>query len=401
MGLIHSKVRLASAGVLRCFERGFRGRTSSIPPIQTQGAPAPMTKSSDDRPNRYTYRDAGVDIDAGNALVKAIAPLARATARAGADASLGGFGGFFDPKAAGFKDPLLVAANDGVGTKLKIAIETGKHDTVGIDLVAMCVNDLIVQGAEPLFFLDYFATGKLELKEAEAVIAGIAKGCEMSGAALIGGETAEMPGMYAEGDYDLAGFSVGAVERDAVLPRPDVGPGDVLLGLASSGVHSNGFSLVRRLLSDHKIGFDAPFPGGSGETVGEVLLTPTRIYVKQLLAAMKTTDGIKALVHITGGGFTENVPRVLPENIAADIDGASWSQPPVFKWLAELGGIDNAEMGRTFNCGIGMVVVVAAGSADDVTAALETQGETVSRIGTLRDGKTGEVVITGQLGSAT
>ncbi|WOF73561.1 phosphoribosylformylglycinamidine cyclo-ligase [Parvibaculaceae bacterium PLY_AMNH_Bact1] len=364
-----------------------------------------MTNSSDDRPNRYTYRDAGVDIDAGNALVKAIAPLARATARPGADASLGGFGGFFDPKAAGFKDPLLVAANDGVGTKLKIAIETGKHDTVGIDLVAMCVNDLIVQGAEPLFFLDYFATGKLELDEAEAVIAGIAKGCEMSGAALIGGETAEMPGMYAAGDYDLAGFSVGAVERDAVLPRPDVGPGDVLLGLASSGVHSNGFSLVRRLLSDHKIGFDAPFPpsaeSGAGETVGDVLLTPTRIYVKQLLAAMKATDGIKALVHITGGGFTENVPRVLPDNIAADIDGASWSQPPIFKWLAELGGIDNAEMGRTFNCGIGMVVVVDAASADAVTAALEAEGESVARIGALRAGETGEVVINGQLGSAT
>ncbi|MEQ9144542.1 MAG: phosphoribosylformylglycinamidine cyclo-ligase [Parvibaculaceae bacterium] len=359
-----------------------------------------MTGSSNDRPNRYTYRDAGVDIDAGNALVKAIAPLARATARPGADASLGGFGGFFDPKAAGFKDPLLVAANDGVGTKLKIAIETGRHDTVGIDLVAMCVNDLIVQGAEPLFFLDYFATGKLELGVAESVIAGIAKGCEMAGAALIGGETAEMPGMYAAGDYDLAGFSVGAVERDAVLPRPDIGPGDVLLGLASSGVHSNGFSLVRRLLADHEIGFDAPFPADPSRTVGEVLLEPTRIYVKPVLAALKATSGIKALVHITGGGFTENVPRVLPDTLAADIDGASWTQPPVFKWLAELGGIDNAEMGRTFNCGVGMVVVAAADEADAVEAALASEGESVSRIGTLREGKSGEVAIHGQLGSA-
>jgi len=358
-----------------------------------------MTKPPSDRPNHYTYRDAGVDIDAGNALVKAIAPLARATARPGADASLGGFGGFFDPKAAGFIDPLLVAANDGVGTKLKIAIETGRHDTVGIDLVAMCVNDLIVQGAEPLFFLDYFATGKLELGVAETVIAGIAKGCEMSGAALIGGETAEMPGMYVQGDYDLAGFSVGAVERDDVLPRPDIAPGDVLLGLASSGVHSNGFSLVRRLLSDHGIAFDAPFPPAPEMTVGEALLTPTRIYVKPLLAAIKATTGIKALVHITGGGFTENVPRVLPDNIAADIDGASWTQPAVFKWLAELGGIDNAEMGRTFNCGIGMVVVVSADEVDAVVAALGAEGEIVSRIGTLRKGATGEVAINGMLGS--
>ena len=358
-----------------------------------------MTKPPLKPSNRYTYRDAGVDIDAGNALVKAIAPLALATSRPGADATLGGFGGFFDLKAAGFKDPLLVAANDGVGTKLKIAIDTNRHDTVGIDLVAMCVNDLIVQGAEPLFFLDYFATGKLELGVAEAVIAGIAEGCKMSGAALIGGETAEMPGMYAPGDYDLAGFSVGGVERDAVLPRPDIGPGDVLLGLASSGVHSNGFSLVRRLLTDHGIGFDAPFPPAPEQSVGDVLLTPTRIYVKPVLAALKATSGIKALVHITGGGFTENVPRVLPDNIAADIDGTSWKAPPVFNWLSELGGIDNAEMGRTFNCGIGMVIVVDEKEVEAVEAALAAEGETVSRIGALRKGDTGEVSIKGLLGS--
>jgi len=360
-----------------------------------------MTKPPRKPSNRYTYRDAGVDIDAGNALVKAIAPLALATARPGADATLGGFGGFFDLKAAGFKDPLLVAANDGVGTKLKIAIDTNRHDTVGIDLVAMCVNDLIVQGAEPLFFLDYFATGKLELGVAEAVIAGIAEGCKMSGAALIGGETAEMPGMYAPGDYDLAGFSVGGVERDAVLPRPDIGPGDVLLGLASSGVHSNGFSLVRRLLADHGIGFDAPFPPAPEQSVGDVLLTPTRIYVKPVLTALKATSGIKALVHITGGGFTENVPRVLPDNIAADIDGTSWKAPPVFNWLSELGGIDNAEMGRTFNCGIGMVIVVDEKEVEAVEAALAAEGETVSRIGALRQGDTGEVSIKGLLGSGT
>ncbi|MBO6541899.1 MAG: phosphoribosylformylglycinamidine cyclo-ligase [Alphaproteobacteria bacterium] len=358
-----------------------------------------MTQPPEKRPNHYTYRDAGVDIDAGNALVKAIAPLARATARPGADASLGGFGGFFDPKAAGFKDPLLVAANDGVGTKLKIAIDTGAHDTVGIDLVAMCVNDLIVQGAEPVFFLDYFATSKLELGIAERVVAGIAKGCELAGAALIGGETAEMPGMYAPGDYDLAGFAVGAVERNEVLPRADIQPGDVLLGLASSGVHSNGYSLVRRLIADHKIGYDAPFPLDPTKSVGEVLIAPTRIYVKSVLAAIKATNGIKALAHITGGGFTENVPRVLPENIAAEIDGTSWAMPPIFKWLAELGGIENAEMGRTFNCGIGMVIVTSAEEADAVTAALQAEGEVVSRIGHLRAGQTGDVTINGNLGS--
>lgn len=358
-----------------------------------------MTTPPSERPNRYTYRDAGVDIDAGNALVKAIAPLAKATRRPGADASLGGFGGLFDVKAAGYEDPLLVAANDGVGTKLKIAIDTNRHDTVGIDLVAMCVNDLIVQGAEPLFFLDYFATGKLELGVAEDVIAGIAKGCELAGAALIGGETAEMPGMYGPGDYDLAGFSVGAVERGEVLPRADVGAGDVLLGLASSGVHSNGFSLVRRLLSDHGIGFDAPYPPDTNLTVGEALLTPTRIYVKPLLAAMKATGAVKAMAHITGGGFVENIPRVLPEGIAAEINGASWAMPPVFRWLMELGGIDEAEMGRTFNCGIGMVVVVAAEAADDAIAALQAEGETVSRIGQLVAGETGSVSIDGGLGA--
>ncbi len=358
--------------------------------------------SSSDRPNRYTYKDAGVDIDAGNALVKAIGPLARSTARSGADGSLGGFGGLFDLKEAGFSDPVLVAANDGVGTKLRIAIESGIHGTVGIDLVAMCVNDLIVQGAEPLFFLDYFATGKLAVGIAEDVVAGIADGCRQAGCALIGGETAEMPGMYAEGDYDLAGFAVGAAERGTLLPRADIGAGDVLLGLASSGVHSNGYSLVRRLVSDHELSYGADCPFAPGTSLGAALLTPTRIYVKPLLAAIRETGAVKAMAHITGGGFTENIPRVLPDTLMAEIDGAAWPLPPVFRWLMKLGGIERDEMGRTFNCGIGMVLAVEAERAKDVTALLEREGETVFTLGTLKEraADAPHVVINGELGSA-
>src|SRR3954463_5005514 len=306
-----------------------------------------------------TYADAGVSIAAGNALVKAIAPLARATARPGADAELGGFGGFFDLKAAGYSDPLLVAANDGVGTKLKLAIELDGHDTVGIDLVAMCVNDLIVQGAEPLFFLDYFATGKLEPGSAERVVAGIAEGCRMAGCALIGGETAEMPGMYAAGDYDLAGFAVGAAERGTLLPRPDIAAGDVLLGLPSSGLHSNGFSLVRRIVEQSGLGWQAPAPFAPGRALGEALLEPTRIYVRPLLAALRAGAAIKGLVHVTGGGFPDNIPRVLPAGLGVRLDLDAIPIPAVFGWLAEAGGVSESEMLRTFNCGIGMIVIAA------------------------------------------
>lgn len=354
-----------------------------------------------DRPNGYTYAEAGVDIDAGNALVRAIAPLARSTRRAGADAELGGFGGLFDLKATGYKDPVLVAANDGVGTKLKVAIEAGLHDTVGIDLVAMSVNDLVVQGAEPLFFLDYFATGKLDVETATRVVAGIAEGCRQANCALIGGETAEMPGMYAAGDYDLAGFAVGAVERTNVLPRADVGTGDVILGLASTGFHSNGYSLVRRIVADQRLSYSAPFPHGDGVSIGEALITPTRIYVRSVLKAIRETGAVKALAHITGGGFVENIPRVLPEGIVAEIDGASWRMPEVFRWVMKLGGIEEAEMGRTFNCGIGMIAVTPADKAEEVARVLTEAGETVWRIGRLRAQKGGEprVEIKGALGT--
>ncbi len=333
-----------------------------------------------------TYSDAGVDIDAGNALVSAIKPLIAATKRSGADGSIGGFGGVFDIAAAGYKDPLLVAANDGVGTKLKIAIDTGKHATIGIDLVAMCVNDLIVQGAEPLFFLDYFATGKLDDGVAQQVISGIAEGCKIAGCALTGGETAEMPGMYAEGDYDLAGFSVGAVERDALLPS-NVTEGDVLLGLASGGVHSNGYSLVRRIVERSGLEWDsdAPFASDYG-TLGEALLAPTRIYVKPLLDALQTKTGVNALAHITGGGLSENLPRVLPDGIGATINLGAWRPPSVFTWLKSEGNVADDEMLRTFNCGIGMVAVVNAEHADEVTEALKNAGETVHTIGTLSHG---------------
>lgn len=331
--------------------------------------------------NRWTYAKAGVDIDAGNDLVRRIKPMVKSTARPGADAEIGGFGGLFDLAACKFQDPVLVAANDGVGTKLKVAIEAGIHDTVGIDLVAMSVNDLVVQGAEPLFFLDYFACGKLDVDTAASVVAGIASGCREAGAALIGGETAEMPGMYVDGDYDLAGFAVGAVERAGILPR-GVGADDVLLGLASSGVHSNGYSLVRKLVTASGLNWRDPAPFADGQSVGQALLTPTRIYVKPMLAAI-ATGGVKAMAHITGGGFWENIPRVLPTGTVAAVDLDQVAVPPVFRWLASIGGVDAHEMLRTFNCGIGMVVVVAAEAADAVTAALTAAGETVTRLGTI------------------
>ncbi|MEM9633410.1 MAG: phosphoribosylformylglycinamidine cyclo-ligase [Pseudomonadota bacterium] len=340
-----------------------------------------MSQSTPPTSNGLTYADAGVDIDAGNELVNRIKPLVKATSRPGADSDIGGFGGLFDLKGAGFKDPVLVAANDGVGTKLKIAIETGQHRTVGIDLVAMCVNDLVVQGAEPLFFLDYFATGALDVETATDVVAGIADGCKLAGAALIGGETAEMPGMYAAGDYDLAGFSVGAVERGEILPRKDVATGDILLGLASSGVHSNGYSMVRKIIELAGMTWTDKAPFDTSKTLGEALMEPTRIYVKPLLAALRETTGVKALAHITGGGLPENLPRVLPENASARIDLSNITAPDVFGWLAKTGGVAEAEMLRTFNCGVGMVIVVAEEEAEAVTKVLTEAGETVSQIG--------------------
>ncbi|TYC66775.1 phosphoribosylformylglycinamidine cyclo-ligase [Stappia sp. BW2] len=354
-----------------------------------------MSESSG--PNGLTYADAGVDIDAGNELVNRIKPLVKATSRPGADSDIGGFGGLFDLKGAGFQDPILVAANDGVGTKLKIAIETGQHRTVGIDLVAMCVNDLVVQGAEPLFFLDYFATGALDVATATDVVAGIADGCKMAGAALIGGETAEMPGMYVEGDYDLAGFSVGAVERGAILPRPDVAAGDVLLGLASSGVHSNGYSMVRKIIELSGMTWSDAAPFAAGKTLGEALMEPTRIYVKPLLAALKETSGIKALAHITGGGLPENLPRVLPKNCSAHIDLSQIKVPAVFGWLAKNGGVAEKEMLRTFNCGTGMVIVVSAEEAATVADVLTKAGETVSKIGTIEAEGKAPVLFEGSL----
>jgi phosphoribosylformylglycinamidine cyclo-ligase len=333
--------------------------------------------------NGLTYADAGVDIDAGNLMVEKIKPAVRSTRRPGADGEIGGFGGLFDLKAAGFKDPVLVAANDGVGTKVKIAIESGHHSTVGIDLVAMCVNDLIVQGAEPLFFLDYFATGKLDPVQGATIVSGIAEGCRQAGCALIGGETAEMPGLYAGDDYDLAGFSVGAAERGSLLPRPGLQEGDVLLGLASSGVHSNGFSLVRRIVEVSGLKWTDPAPFNSSLTLAEALLIPTRIYVKPLLATLRATSGIKALAHITGGGFPDNIPRVLPEDLAAEVDLSAIKPPRVFSWLAATGGVAMHEMLRTFNCGVGMIAVVEAGQAEAVTAKLAQEGEDVIALGRL------------------
>ena len=357
--------------------------------MATQPIPQPNgVYMSDDSKSSVTYADAGVDIEAGNNLVKNIAPLAKSTARTGADVDLGGFGGLFDLAACKFNDPVLVAANDGVGTKLKIAIEADKHDTVGIDLVAMCVNDLIVQGAEPLFFLDYFASGKLDVAAATDVIAGIAEGCRQANCALIGGETAEMPGMYAAGDYDLAGFSVGAVERNKILPKKDIAEGDIILGLTSNGIHSNGFSLVRRLVEAEELSWDAPSPAHGDKSLAEDLLTPTRIYVKAVLAALNANAPIKGLVHITGGGFQENLPRVLPDHLAAHIDLTAWNMPMVFQWLQDAGNIEQAEMLRTFNCGIGMAAIVPMDVLADVMALMAAQGETVLPIGriTARDG---------------
>ncbi|WP_295556321.1 phosphoribosylformylglycinamidine cyclo-ligase [uncultured Hyphomicrobium sp.] len=345
-----------------------------------------MSQPADGPARPITYRDSGVDIDAGNALVEAIKGIARSTSRAGADAALGGFGGLFDLKRAGFRDPILVAANDGVGTKLRIAIDTGRHATIGIDLVAMCVNDLVVQGAEPLFFLDYFAVGKLDVETARAVVAGIGDGCKQAGCALIGGETAEMPGHYQGGDYDLAGFAVGAVERGEILPRPDIVIGDVIIGLPSSGVHSNGYSLVRRLAAEEKLGWDAPAPFAPELSLADALLTPTRIYVKPVLAALEATGGamdgpIKALAHITGGGLSENLPRVLPPTVAAAVDLTSWRAPSVFGWLAKAGHLPETEMLRTFNCGIGMIAVVAKNEADGLVRLLHEWGEAPVVIG--------------------
>ncbi len=336
----------------------------------------------------YTYAQAGVSIAAGNALVRAIAPLARATRRPGADADLGGFGGMFDLKAAGFVDPLLVAANDGVGTKLKLAIEWDRHEGVGVDLVAMCVNDLIVQGAEPLFFLDYYASAKLDAAIAERVVASIAEGCKQAGCALIGGETAEMPGMYADGDYDLAGFCVGAVERENVLTGREIAAGDVMLGLASSGVHSNGFSLVRRLAADRGWKLDRPALFDQDRLLIDHLMAPTRIYVASLLPLLRERR-IKGLAHITGGGLLENIPRVLPDDVHAVVDANAWPQPRLMAFLQAQGQIEPEEMARTFNCGIGMVAIVAADEAEAVTAALEAAGETVFAIGHVEAGTRG------------
>jgi len=325
--------------------------------------------------NGLTYAQAGVDIDAGAALVEAIKPLAKATRRPGADGGLGGFGALFDLKAAGYDDPLLVSTTDGVGTKLKVAIETGLHGTVGIDLVAMCVNDLLAQGAEPLLFLDYYATGRLDVAAGAQIVGGIAEGCRLAGAALVGGETAEMPGMYAEGDYDLAGFSVGAVERDGVLPKLDrQRAGDILIGLASSGAHSNGYSLIRRVVERSGLAWDAPSPFSDGQTLGEALMTPTRIYVKSVLPVIQA-GRVKGCAHITGGGLIENPPRAIADGLAAKFDWNAWTAPPVFDWLSRTGGVSELEMRRTFNCGMGLMLVVGASEAEPVLAALLNAGE--------------------------
>ncbi len=343
--------------------------------------------------NGLTYAEAGVDIDAGNTLVERIKPAAQRTSRAGTMSGLGGFGALFDVKAAGYIDPVLVAATDGVGTKLKIAIETGEVGGVGIDLVAMCVNDLICQGAEPLFFLDYFATGKLEVDQAATVIEGIALGCERAGCALIGGETAEMPGMYAGADFDLAGFAVGAMERDRHLPQR-IAPGDVLLGLGSDGLHSNGYSLVRRIVEREGLAWDAPAPFQDG-SLGSALLTPTRIYVRPTLAAIRS-GGVRGLAHITGGGLTENMPRVLPEGLGAKIDLDAWTLPPIFDWLGKSGGLDATEMLKTFNSGIGLIVVASYDAADELIHLLTAEGEQVTGIGKVTE-KPG-IEYTGDLG---
>jgi phosphoribosylformylglycinamidine cyclo-ligase len=338
-----------------------------------------------ERPNGLTYAQAGVDIDAGNALVEKIKPLAKATRRPGAEASLGGFGALFDLKAAGYDDPLLVSTTDGVGTKLKVAIETGIHDTVGIDLVGMCVNDLLAQGAEPLLFLDYFATGKLDVEAAATVVAGIAEGCRQANCALVGGETAEMPGMYAEGDYDMAGFCVGAVDRDKVLPRlSDQKPGDILIGLASSGPHSNGYSLVRRIVERSGLAWHASCPFEPGKTLAQALLAPTRIYVKTVLPHLKA-GRVLGLAHITGGGLVENPPRAIREGLVARFDWDAWALPPVFQWLQETGGVADHEMRRTFNCGVGLVLIVDTHDLPDVLEGLVRANEDAFVVGELAE----------------
>ncbi|WP_371397815.1 phosphoribosylformylglycinamidine cyclo-ligase [Fretibacter rubidus] len=339
---------------------------------------------TDKKPTGLSYADAGVDIDKGDRLIDRIKPFAKATRRAGADAALGGFGGAFDLKAAGYNDPILISGTDGVGTKLRIAIDSGILGTVGIDLVAMCVNDVLAQGAEPLFFLDYFATGKLDTDKCAAVIKGIAEGCKQSGCALIGGETAEMPGMYEGDDFDLAGFVVGAVERDAVLPRLEtMGEGDVLIAMGSSGPHSNGYSLIRKVVQRSGLSWDDPAPFANGHTLGEALLTPTKLYVKSVLPLLREGQ-VKGLAHITGGGLTENTPRMLPDHLVPDIDFDSFDRPAVFKWLQDVGGIAEAEMRRAFNCGVGMVLCVPRGDEDAVINALQTSGETAWVIGSLK-----------------
>ncbi len=351
-----------------------------------------MSNLKTDASSCNAYAKAGVDIDAGNALIDKIKPLAKSTARVGADAGLGGFGALFDLKAAGYLDPILVSTTDGVGTKLKIAIDAKKHGTVGIDLVAMCVNDLIVQGAEPLFFLDYFATGKLDVAAAADVVKGIAEGCRQAGCALVGGETAEMPGMYGLGDYDLAGFAVGAVERSRLLPRQDINIGDIVLGLASNGAHSNGFSLIRKIVANENLAYDATAPFDESKTLGEALLTPTRIYVSAVLKAIKA-DAVKAMAHITGGGLLENIPRVLPKGLGVRLDAKAWPVPPVFKWLAKCGTIDPHEMARTFNCGIGMAIVVSKDQEKRTTDVLFEAGEKVYSIGVIESRDSGEAVL--------
>jgi phosphoribosylaminoimidazole synthetase len=342
-----------------------------------------------DRPNGLTYAGAGVDIDAGAALVEAIKPLAKSTRRPGADAALGGFGALFDLKAAGYADPLIVTTTDGVGTKLKIAIESGHHDTVGVDLVAMCVNDLLAQGAEPLMFLDYYATGKLDVAIGSRVVAGIAEGCRQAGAALVGGETAEMPGMYSGGDYDLAGFSVGAVERDGVLPRLDrQRAGDILIGLASSGPHSNGYSLIRRVVERSGLAWDAPAPFAAGQSLGEALMAPTRIYIKTVLPLIKA-GLIEGGAHITGGGLIENPPRAVADGLEPQLDWDAWPLPPVFAWLQQVGGISDHELRRTFNCGVGFILIVKSANAEPVLAALLNAGETAFVCGQLAEARAG------------
>jgi phosphoribosylformylglycinamidine cyclo-ligase len=345
-----------------------------------------MTQETLEPPDVSRYREAGVDIDAGEALVRAIAPLARSTARPGANGEIGGFGGLFDLKQAGFRDPILVAATDGVGTKVQLLAQSGRHRVAGIDLVAMCINDLVVQGAEPLFFLDYYATARLVPEQAAEVIAGIAEGCREARCALIGGESAEMPDHYKPGDYDLAGFAVGAVERAWRLPRTDIAAGDVLLGLASSGIHANGFSLVRKILREAELDLSDPAPFAPGESLASTLLVPTRIYARSLLSLLGHTDVVKGMAHITGGGLIDNLPRVLPDGVVARIDAGSWRAPPVFLWLYEAGRLRPEEMLRTFNCGIGMVLVVVADYADATIAWLSERGETVSYLGELIPG---------------